>query len=151
MNESTRPAGMSPCDEVQDVLLDYLNRELGPARSQFVREHVRRCERCRAAMAELSETIAVLNLARKAPAPDRLSPERRRLMQRAVLHPVIDWILRHNRTVAVVCTVVLLAGLILLARWAMDIEEPDISGAVPVNLSNPETVGTGGNVRSANP
>jgi hypothetical protein len=102
-------------------------------------------------MSELSDTMAVLNLARKASAPDRLSPERRRLMHRAVAHPIVDWILRHNRVVAAVCTLFLLVVLVWVVSWSMEIDYPDNSDAIPVNLSGTNSWPAGRDGGRSNP
>jgi predicted anti-sigma-YlaC factor YlaD len=135
MSEDQVKNGHSICREVQGVLYDYMTRELGSARSEVVREHVRRCEVCRAELAGLQKTLDVLSLARKAPVPSRLSEHHRRRISRAVSHPVLDWICNHNVIVALSATLLAILLAAILMRWAMDVESPDNSDAVPIDLS----------------
>ena len=134
MNENPQKTGRSMCRDVQALLYDYQLRELGPARSEFVREHVRRCEGCRAELAAIRRTLDVLNMARNAPVPDRLSVHHRRRMSRAVMHPVLDWVCRHNVLVAVLAMLVTILLSALIMRWAMEVEPPDDYDAVPIEL-----------------
>jgi predicted anti-sigma-YlaC factor YlaD len=143
MNENQTRNGHDICREVQGVLYDYMTRELGPARSEVVREHVRRCENCRSELAGLQKTLDVLSLARKAPVPDRLSEHHRRRISRAVSHPVLDWVCNHNVIVALSATMLAILLAVILMRWAMDVEPPDNSDAVPVDLSPRRTVQDG--------
>lgn len=135
MSEDQGKNGHSICRDVQGVLFDYMTRELGPARSDVVREHVRRCEQCRAELAEMQKTLDVLTLARKAPVAERLSPDRRKRMSRAVAHPVIDWICTHNAIVGILAAAMAIIVAFLAMRWAMDVEPPDNSDAVPIDLT----------------
>lgn len=105
------------CDEVQPILLEYMTRELGDARSVFVREHVRKCEKCQAAVHELEATLALLQSAKSSRGiPERLSAERRERIAWVFMHPVRDWIFRHSALFAVLITVLVITIVFLLLR-----------------------------------
>lgn len=135
MNENQQKIGRSICRDVQVLLFDYQARELGSVRSEFVREHVRRCETCRAELAALQKTMDVLTMARAAPVPSHLSSHHRERMSRAVMHPVMDWICRHNVIVAVTAMLLTILLSVIIMRWAMNIEEPDNSDAYLIDLT----------------
>jgi hypothetical protein len=137
MNEKTQKITRGICRDVQTLLYDYTVRELGLARSEFVREHVRRCDACRAELALIQKTLDVLTMARKAPVPDRLSVHHRRRMSRAVMHPVLDWVCDHNVLVAITATLLTILLSVFILRWAMDVRVTDNSDGVPVNLPHP--------------
>lgn len=143
MSENPSNISRSICRDVQSLLYDYMGHELGPARSEFVREHVRRCETCRAELVSIQKAFDILNVARKAPVPAHLSVSHRRRMARAVMHPVLDWICRHNVLVATVAMLLTILLAVILMRWAMDVEKPDDSDAVPVFLVPHTNAGEG--------
>lgn len=106
------------CADIQGVLFDYLARELGPARSDLVREHLRLCPECRREAAEIQATLDALKAAgpAEADAPMRLTDDRRRRLAWSVMHPVRDWMQRHHALVALVAAVIVLALAAALLR-----------------------------------
>ena len=68
------------CEDIRALLLDYMTRELGDARSRLVREHLRRCPHCQQEASEIGDTLELLRAASQSPlgfAP-RLSHGRRK-------------------------------------------------------------------------
>ncbi len=108
------------CDEIQAVLMDYLTHELGRAPAELVREHVRKCESCRGALAEFDDTLQLLRTAAcEAPAPPaRLSEERRRRVWRAYVHPFLDLVYTHHVLASLIAAAVAL-GVILAVVLAI--------------------------------
>jgi predicted anti-sigma-YlaC factor YlaD len=103
------------CHDIQGVLFDYMSRELGPARSALVREHLRKCEKCREAAAEIQETLDLLRRASQTETgiPRRLSEDRRRRMFWTFTHPVLDWIHAHHVLVSIAAALAALAALLV--------------------------------------
>ncbi|MFC1498606.1 anti-sigma factor family protein [Verrucomicrobiota bacterium] len=124
------------CEDIQEVLFDYMARELGDARSVLVREHMRKCEQCRSEAAEIQATIDLLRTDSKDDAgiPDHLSEERRARIIRALAHPVIHWIERHHILVSVIVTimviVVLLGFLKGVKMFKSRLEDPGVTVTV---------------------
>lgn len=121
--------GPVQCEDIQDVLFDYMSRELGAARSDLVREHLRKCENCQAVAQEVQSTLDLLHSASRLDAGDkRLTDDRHRRVLRALTHPVIHWIERHHILVSfAVAGLVLLAVLVVLKRariWETDEFQP---------------------------
>ena len=113
------PEHRTPCTDIQDVLFDYMARELGPARSDLVRQHLRRCPDCQRAAAEIQGTLDLIRRtsAEEAPRfPEHLSEDRRRRMLRAVTHPVLDWAYRHHILVSALIAAAVIAALVLYLR-----------------------------------
>lgn len=112
------------CTEIQDVLLDYMNRELGAARSELVRGHLRKCAECQAAAAAMQRTLAVLQRASRAERdrpPEALTEKRRRRMRWAAVHPVLNWVVRRHVLVSILAAALALiaaAFALWLARQA---------------------------------
>jgi hypothetical protein len=98
------------CEDFQGLLFAYMSRELGDTQSMFVREHIRKCDRCRSEAAEIESTLALLKSASKADVPEdsRLTDERRKRILRAVFHPVMNWIDMHHKLVSVLLAIVAL-------------------------------------------
>lgn len=118
---SSGPGGaekLAACESIQGVLFDYLSRELGSARSEWVREHLRKCPDCKKAAADMQSAVDLL---RKASREERgmataLSDDRRKRLRRALLHPVLDWMDRHHILASVCAALAALAVLLLLLR-----------------------------------
>ena len=119
MNENGNTAGEKMnCEDIRSVLFDYMSRELGQARADLVREHLRRCPDCQVEAARIRNMLDLLQEASRAgaAAPARLSDERRARIVRAFMHPVLDWIYVHHILVSALLTVaaLLLLGAVLL-------------------------------------
>lgn len=107
------------CSDVQDLLFDFLSKELGPSRSEYVREHLRHCLECQKAATEIQETIDLLQNAKddEAGIPEKLSPERRARIWWALTHPFMRWVEKHHVIAsAIAVVVVLIVVSILLTR-----------------------------------
>ncbi|MGQ9661584.1 MAG: anti-sigma factor family protein [Kiritimatiellia bacterium] len=124
------------CSEIQLLLFDYLARELGPHRSDFIREHLRRCEVCRNAAAELQATVKALQHLTEPDSPRHLSEERRARIIWAAMHPFLDWIYRHHVACALVVTALVLLGLVLFLRHVR------VLGSEPLESTPVVTIGT---------
>jgi predicted anti-sigma-YlaC factor YlaD len=128
------------CDEIRDLLFDYLCRELGQARSALVREHLRKCSDCQAAAAEIQATLDVLGKARSATGmPDHLSPRHRARIIRASMHPVLDWVERHV-LVSIITALIAIVCLAVIARVFRLPDAPSEDGRIyPVTIGKPGT------------
>lgn len=145
-NEASRaaekPDGVMRCEDIQGLLVEYMSRELGGARSELVREHLRRCPDCRAAAADIQSTMEALQSAAGAETglPEHLSAESRSRLTRAVLHPVLDWMYRHHIVVSfVVALIVLVAALIALRKIPPGREIPEPGPEVIIGTGAPPT------------
>ena len=106
------------CEEIQAVLFDYMTRELGTARSELVREHLRKCPDCRVAAAEIQATLDALRSVSEAEPeiPERLSDERRQRITRAVTHPFVDWMYRHHVAFSIIAAIAVSALAVAVLR-----------------------------------
>lgn len=124
--ESTPTTGQglaSTCPQVQPLLFDYLSRELGEKQSEFIQNHLRHCPVCRKEAAELQEAVALLQADRSVIPPERVSKGVRARLERALLHPVLDWCYLHRRLVSWIAAIVLIGLLILIALLCTRYEE----------------------------
>jgi anti-sigma factor RsiW len=113
------------CDDIRGVLMDYLSRELGEARSNVVREHLRGCEKCRQEAAEIQATLDELKRASHLVVP-ALSEDRRARILWAITHPVQDWIHRHHVLVSAVVSAVVIGCLLFwLLTWKIQWDRSD--------------------------
>ena len=136
---------MLPCDEIQDLLFDYMTHELGEKRAELVREHLRKCETCQEASMEIQQTMDVLRKARTVHKTEihRLSEKSQRRIHRAILHPVLDWIYRHHILVAIcVAVAVVAAVLVHLLSAQLWMEMPEHT--YPVNVNTFRDIPTNG-------
>lgn len=133
------------CEDVRDVLFDYMSRELGPARSVLVREHLRRCESCQAAAAEMQTATEFLRKASQdtGGTPLRLSEERRARVRRAVRHPVWYWIGQHNVVVSVVAVILFMLVLAVVLNYTRLWDDAEDEDGITVTIGNgpPDTAG----------
>ena len=130
---SERPESVTiKCDEIQAQLMAYLTREMGEGRLDLIREHLKKCPDCQAEAAQVRETLGFLHeaSATEGAMPTRLSEERRALIARAYMHPVLDAVYRHHILVSVVTTILalILVGSVLrkVKAWHTEKLEPGI-------------------------
>lgn len=106
------------CEEVQPLLVSYMSHELGQSRSDFVREHLRKCSNCQKVINDMQSTMDLLSSAAKMPShiPDRLTPERRLKINWYFKHPFLLWI---ERNILLISMVIVSLLFILMAILMM--------------------------------
>jgi anti-sigma factor RsiW len=116
---SAAPEPRLPCAEIRALLFAYMTRELGAARSELVRVHVRKCAACRAAAAEMQAALDCLRAASPPPQAARLqlSDARRRRVRRACMHPLLARIERHHVLVSILLAALVVAAVFLAVRY----------------------------------
>jgi len=128
------------CGEIQELLFDYITRELGEGRSVLVREHLRKCPECQRAAACMQSTFELLHAGSRdwEGLPSRLSDERRARIVFAFAHPVLDWAYRRHVLVSIIITVIaltLLTGVLYHVKTRRSLTDdpgiPVIIGAPP--------------------
>lgn len=120
------------CDEIQAVLFAYMSHELGESQSVLVREHIRKCDSCRAEAAELKETLAMLNQSDVGHTRLRLSDDRRKRIMLAVFHPVINWIDMHHKSVSIALAILVLIGTIFALRNFEIFRNEPLDDGIPI-------------------
>lgn len=128
-----------PCEEIQGLLFDYMNRELGEKRSALIRQHLEKCPECQRTATEIQETMDVLEGASKdrAGVPERLSDDHRARIVFAFTHPVLDWVYhRHILVSAIITLTVLLLLCGALYRVKLWKARPN-ERVVPVTIGKP--------------
>ncbi|MBN2302782.1 MAG: zf-HC2 domain-containing protein [Lentisphaerae bacterium] len=131
------------CDDIQALLFSYMTRELGSARSDLVREHIRKCPVCQAAAADVQAALDALrdSSAFDDQLPKRLSDKRREHIVWAYTHPVMDWIDRHHVMVSMIIAAIALAAAIALVRivekWPENLPEPGPTVIIGAPKENP--------------
>ena len=126
-----------PCDQIQEILFDYMARELGESRSALVYEHLRKCPDCKRVAAEMQATLEMLKGGDPAEdMPLELSARHRRRLRRAARHPILDWLISHHWLISGITAilVVILAMVVLIRLMMMEEILPD---GVPVSLLPP--------------
>ena len=115
----TLPEGANPrlvpCKDIQAILFDYMSHELGDKQSWLVHEHLLHCEECRREAASIEATLDLLRSDTSVVVPEHLPNTIRRRLERAILHPVLDWIYEHRRLVAWIMAIGIISLLTLLA------------------------------------
>ena len=116
-NESSDSC-FTKCEEVQAALMEFMSRELSMAKSDVVREHLRKCPDCQKEAAAMREVVEVLKGASgTVSAPIRLSDDRRKRLWRALMHPILNWIYNHHTLVSVILTLIaLIIGFLMVNR-----------------------------------
>lgn len=111
-DEASRSEAPVPCEKILEVLFDYLSHELNSDMSWLVHEHLRSCKSCAAEAARLAKTMDILRGSPAPSTPEHLKPTIRKRLQRALLHPLLEWIYVHRRLVAW-STALLITALVL--------------------------------------
>jgi len=117
-----------PCEEIQALLLDYMQHDLGEGRADLVREHIRRCPTCHERMVELSRTLGILHDAPFAHGalPEHLTERHHSRLVRALMHPVLDWVYMHHILVSALVAALVIATIFFGLRryrvWKAQIE-----------------------------
>jgi len=134
LQSATEGQALLKCEDIQDLLLAYMSRELGESQSMFIREHIRKCDDCKAEAAEIEAMFALLrsDSAASAGKDARLTDDRRKRIIRAVFHPVIDWIDIHHRLVSIVLAVVVLVVVFLAVRDAAIFKREPLEEGIPI-------------------
>lgn len=103
------------CAQVQPLLFDYLSRELGDKQSEFIQNHLRHCPVCSREAAELQATVELLRADQSVIPPEKVSKGVRARLERALLHPFLEWVYVHRRFVSWVAALLLIGLILLLA------------------------------------
>ncbi len=129
-----------PCEEIQALMLDYMQHDLGEGRSDLVREHIRRCPVCHERMKEIQETIGILH---DAPfphgrMPEHLSERHYNRLARAIMHPILDWVYVHHILISALVAIMVIAtvffGLRRYKVWKESLET-----GIPVVIGQEES------------
>ena len=126
------------CEDIQPLLFDYMNRELGEGRAAMVREHLRKCKACQAAAKEIRTTLDLLQTAKAEPKhPDRLSQNRREQILRELMHPLRSWLEKHLLIFSIGAAVIVVISVLLFIRGMIERRFAPMEGeAVTVILVN---------------
>ncbi len=122
-----------PCEEIQALMLDYMQHDLGEGRSDLVREHIRCCPACRKRMVEFQGTLGFLHDApfTQGAVLDHLSERHHRRLVRAIMHPVLDWVYVHHILVSALIAAVVIASVFFgLRRYK--VWQETIAPGIPV-------------------
>jgi len=123
------------CDDIQSLLLDYINGELGEGRNDLVREHIEKCGKCQETVSEMQLTIAILKKSHfKFAAGHHLSMKRHQRIIRALLHPAQEWMINNHILISLVIALLLIILVWLaMCRGSVIPNEDPLAGAVPIN------------------
>ncbi|OVE74051.1 hypothetical protein BVX94_01870 [bacterium B17] len=131
------------CEEIQELLFEYMSRELGDGRSDLVREHLRKCKDCQSALSEMEFTIDFLRETSKITVPpSRLSDKHHARLVRALTHPVLDWVYVHHMIVSLIIALLVLGITFGVLRKTKIWREINMDGAIQVFLGSPPELET---------
>jgi|GEM_PF-4581524 len=116
-----KPVAMIPCGEIQELLTAYMAKELGESQSALVREHLRKCGKCRAFARDIQITFDLFANARGSEphAAMHLSDKHRARIRRAYMHPLIGWMETHHMLVSTIVAAIVLMVFIFLLSLVM--------------------------------
>lgn len=108
---SRLPPGAIPiaCEQIQELLFDYLTHDLGKSRAEMVHTHLMHCETCRTEATELHNTVKLLQQT-PTPSPTTLARKRRRALMRAAFHPILHWMTKHHLLIAIIAGALAIIG-----------------------------------------
>jgi len=119
------------------MLLDYVNRELDPVRSDMVWKHLKKCADCEREVRDLESTLEVLRKASRdrAGVPERLSDRHRASLLRALTHPILHGMERYHVVSSVIIGLIVIAAIVAYVRWVETHPEKPLKYAEPVPVS----------------
>jgi anti-sigma factor RsiW len=127
------------CEIIESMLLDFVNRELDPVRSDMVWKHLKKCPDCEKEAKEMESTLLLLRQASQYPtgAPEHLSEKHRASIVRAITHPILHWMETHHAVASLVLAVLVIASIVLYLRWTEEHRDriepaPDTGDAVSI-------------------
>ena len=132
------------CEEVQPLLVSYMSHELGPSRSDFVREHLRKCSNCQKVVNDMQSTMDILSNAAKLPShiPDRLTPDRRLKINWYFKHPFMLWMERNILLISMIIVsilLILMAILLMQKKFGIDTIKLEDGDVYDVNVVRTES------------
>lgn len=128
------------CDDVQPLLFDFITLELPKGRADAVREHIRRCEHCQKAAAEIKATLELLGKAASetAKTPLKLSEERRKKILWSFMHPIMHQIEKHHVLISILLAVIITIIVIVVALKVRIGEEGPETKGPPIDWEGKE-------------
>lgn len=136
---------------IESLLLDYVNRELDPVRSDMVWKHLKKCADCEKEAKEMESTLALLRTASRSPSdvPAHLSEKHRASIVRALTHPILHAMEKYHVMASLVVAVIIIAGIVIYLRWserhATRVEKPRSGVDVSIIYPPPPTPSTNEN------
>lgn len=127
------------CEEIQNLLTDYMNRELGEARSNLVREHLRICKQCHAKASEIQKAISILQKVAQSQTdiPKKLSESHRARIAKAALHPLREWFYVHYALIVIFVIIILIGMAIVFAKVIQQkYREVPVEPAIPIKIGS---------------
>ena len=111
------------CDDVRDLLDEYVDGELAPADRASVEEHLAGCEACRTECEELRKTAELVRSMPRAAAPEGLVAEVRRQIEER--RQARRWVIvRWSRAAGWAAAAAIVAVIIRYAPWEREVEGP---------------------------
>lgn len=121
---------MIDCEDIQPLIMDYMNRELGEGRAAAVREHLRKCKACQAVAIDIEATLHLLHVTSKSglQGRERLSTGRKKRIIRVFKHPVLSWVEYNRMILSVIGAVILIIIVVLGMRYVINKRFAPIKG-----------------------
>lgn len=132
-----KPETYVRCGDFQDLLTSYATGELSEVQRDLVNAHVKKCAACRAALADITQTMDLLKAAGgdAAAMPSRLTRRHSARITRAFRHPLLGWIYANHSTVAVLIAVtVVLALVVAIALVTLAVRKADAPEVIPIEM-----------------
>jgi len=107
------------CEDIQPLVFDYMNHELGEGRSAVVREHLRKCKECQDIARNIQATMDLLHKASMTgnPQAERLTDNRRKKIIWAFTHPVRSWIAKNLFVFSFIAAIFVFVGVFSFSSW----------------------------------
>lgn len=126
MDDMRDEAERAFCRDTEEILFSYLANELDDGKAEMVRLHLCTCEKCKREAESIKRTVELLSAPALSGRKFSIGSKTRRRLRRAVLHPAMEWIYAHRKTVAALSAILVFLLVLALAWHARTKPEFDV-------------------------
>jgi predicted anti-sigma-YlaC factor YlaD len=123
------------CSDIEPHLFDFIQQELGQAQSTVISEHLKKCDKCRASLHELQDSLKALEDFGIEKTPKRLTDKRKKKIKFAYMHPLLNFCYLHHMAISLIIVLIALLTIMFMIRDASLLKEKEPVTEYPIHLN----------------
>ncbi len=136
MNKKKKTTNSMKCTDIQAHLFAYITHDAGQERTELIKKHLGHCSNCQAEAKQIKDAINFLNSTHKIEnIPTQLSEKRKKLIARAFMHPIIDFIYRHHITMSIIAAIITITITLCVLRQVKVWHSEQLDTGIPVSIA----------------